>query len=168
MSTIARILRPHQTGMTEEEHVAEFLEVIRPLGLHTETDEYDWSVYIHPNADSKREAVVWVDEEEYPVFKINGRNYYCQVFFHFIRDDKSHGPESMNSDMILAITAEYMKKYPDALFNYEGSDEENIFLDKKDIDEIILQSFVPDWFSGFRSHLHTAKLNGSSDDWTLV
>lgn len=85
----------------------------------------------------------------------------------WIWDDERHGPESMNSDMILAITAEYMKKYPDALFQFEWSGDDNMFLDKTDIDNTVLQPFDPSWFGEVRSHLRSARVDKYGDEWTL-
>ena len=168
MGSTAQILRPQKTAMTEEERVAEFLEIIAPLGFETSVEKYDWSVYMRPADDFDKGVRVWVDPEDYPIYKINGVDYYREVFYDFIWDDKRHGPESMNSDMILAITAEYMKKYPDALFQFEWSDDDNMFLDKSDIDTVNSQPFVPYWFGNFKSHLRSARLNQSYDDWTLA
>ena len=77
-------------------------------------------------------------------------------------------PEKLNSDMILAITAAYMNKYPDALFNYEECSDDNMFLDKYDIDTVMARPFVPDWFRSFRGHLRSKPVNGSRTDWTLM
>ena len=87
------------------------------------------------------------DNPDDPDYSINGEKYYEVVFFDFIWDADRHGIESMNSDMILAITAEYMKKYPDAIFYCEAN-----LLDKTDIDTLMLQPFQPDWFRFFKSH----------------
>lgn len=168
MGSTAQILRPQKTAMTEEERVAEFLEIIAPLGFETSVEKYDWSVYMRPVDDFDKGVRVWVDQEYYPIYTINGTAYYREVFYDFIWDDERHGPESMNSDMILAITAEYMKKYPDALFQFEWSYDDNMFLDKRDIDTVVSQPFVPDWFGTFHSHLKSARLNQSCDDWTLA
>jgi hypothetical protein len=168
MGSTAQILRPHKTTMTTEERVADFLEIIRPLGYHTRVREYDWSIYMQPEIDSEKGVNVWVSQEDYPIYTINGVDYYREVFYDFIWDDERHGLESMNSDMILAITAKYMKKYPDALFQFEWSNDDNMFLDKSDIDTVISQPFVPDWFGVFQSHLKSARVNKSDDDWTLV
>jgi hypothetical protein len=116
MGSTAQILRPHKTTMTTEERVADFLEIIRPLGYHTRVREYDWSIYMQREIDSEKGVNVWVSQEDYPIYTINGVDYYREVFYDFIWDDERHGLESMNSDMILVITAKYMKKYPDALF----------------------------------------------------
>ncbi|HRR77249.1 MAG TPA: hypothetical protein P5191_10625 [Ruminococcus sp.] len=167
MGSSAQILRPQKTAMTTEERVAEFLKIIAPLGFETSVQKRDWSVYIRPVNDDEKGVNVWVSQKDYPIYTINGMDYYREVFYDFIWDDERHGPESMNSDMILAITAEYMKKYPDALFQYEWSNDDNMFLDKSDIDTVISQPFVPGWFGDFRSHLHSARLNKSCDDWTL-
>ncbi|MCR5806906.1 MAG: hypothetical protein K6G68_07725 [Oscillospiraceae bacterium] len=167
MGSTAQILRPEKTAMTEEERVAEFLEIIAPLGFETSVKEYDMSVYMHPKDDLEKAVNVWVDQEDYPIFTINGKDYYCEVFYDFIWNDERHGPESMNSDMILAITAEYMKRYPDALFWFEWSSDDNMFLDKSDIDTIASQPFDPDWFGSYKSHLVSARVNGSFNDWTL-
>ena len=94
-------------------------------------------------------------------------DYYREVFYDWIWDDERHGPESMNSDMILAITAEYMKKYPDALFQFEWSGDDNMFLDKADIDNTVLQPFDPSWFGEVRSHLRSARVDKYGDEWTL-
>ena len=168
MGSTAQILRPQKTAMTLEERVSDFLEIISPLGFHTKVSKYDQAVYMAPEIDSEKGVNVWVDQEDYPIYKINGVDYYREVFYDFIWDDERHGPESMNSDMILAITAEYMKKYPVALFQFEWSSDDNMFLDKSDIDTVISQPFVPDWFGVFKSHLKFARVNKSSDDWTLT
>ena len=60
------------------------------------------------------------------------------------------------------------KKYPDALFQFEWSDDDNMFLDKSDIDTVNSQPFVPYWFGNFKSHLRSARLNQSCDGWTLA
>lgn len=73
----------------------------------------------------------------------------------------------MNSDMILAIVAEYLKKYPDGLFQYEWSHEDNMFLDKTDIDMILSQPFQPSWFGDYRSHLNSSRVNEYYVDWNL-
>ena len=169
MAQTVRIVRPQRTGMTEKTRAAAFLEIIRPLGYYTEVEEnYDWSVHIQQNAGSPKYAVVWVDEEDEPIYTINGRPYYCQVFFHFIWHDKQQGPEKLNSDMILAITAAYMNKYPDALFNFEECSDDNMFLDRHDIDTVTARPFVPDWFRSFRGHLRSKPVNGSRTDCTLM
>ena len=105
MGSTAQILRPQKTAMTLEERVSDFLEIISPLGFHTKVSKYDQAVYMAPEIDSEKGVNVWVDQEDYPIYKINGVDYYREVFYDFIWDDKRHGPESMNSDMILAITA---------------------------------------------------------------
>ncbi len=73
----------------------------------------------------------------------------------------------MNSDMILSITAEYIKKYPDALFHSEWSSPESPFFDKSDIEAIISQPFQPGWFYSFKSHLHGKALDQYYDKWIL-
>ena len=167
MGSSAQILRPHKSEMTTGERVSEFLEIISPLGFQIKAEKNDRSVYMHPNGDDEKGVNLWVSREDHPIYTINGTDYYREVFFDFIWDDERYGPESMNSDMILAITAEYMKKYPDALFQYEWSCDDNMFLDKTDIDIVSSQPFVPDWFGEFRSHLHSARVNGACDEWTL-
>ena len=165
MGASAQILRPHKTTMTLEERVAEFLEIVRPLGFHTRVKGNDMQVILQPEINSSKTVRVWVNQQDYPIFTINGVGYYCEVFYDYIWDDDV--PDSMNSDMILAITAEYMKKYPDALFQFEWADDDNKFLDKSDIDAIISQPFVSDWFVDAKSHLHSAEVNRKDDSWTL-
>ena len=167
MGSTAQILSPRKTILTLEERVADFLEIIRPLGFYTKVEKYDQAVYMAPEIDSEHAVHVWVDQEDYPIYTINGVDYYREVFYDWIWDDERHGPESMNSDMILAITAEYMKKYPDALFQFEWSGDDNMFLDKMDIDNTVLQPFNPSWFGDVRSHLRSARVDKYGDEWTL-
>lgn len=168
MSSTAEIIRPKKTSMTVEERVAEFIEIITPLGFETSVEKYNCSVYMRPVNNFDKGVHVWVNQEDHPIYTINGVNYYREVFYDFIWDDERHGTERINSDMILVITAEYMKKYPDALFQFEWSNDDNMFLDKRDIDTVISQPFVPAWFGKFKSHLRSTRLNESYDDWTLT
>ncbi len=165
MASTAQILRNHKTQLTEDERVKEFLEIISPLGYDTNV-ESDNAVYMNPK-DAEKGVRVWVDQEVYPIYSINGKEYYREVFFDFVWDDERHGIESMNSDMILDIVKEYMKKYPDTLFNYEWSDEPSPFLDKADIDIVASQLFKPNWFYSYRSHLHGKALDKSHSEWIL-
>ena len=149
MGTSAMIYRNQKSGLTEAELVKEFLEIISPLGFDTEV-ESDNGIYMNPSGNHHKAVRVWVDQNDNPDdpdYSINGEKYYEVVFFDFIWDADRHGIESMNSDMILAITAEYMKKYPDAIFYCEAN-----LLDKTDIDTLMLQPFQPDWFRFFKSH----------------
>lgn len=166
MASTAQIIRHYTTRLTDEERAKEFLEIIRPLGYVAKI-KYDDSVYMTPKENDEKAVHVWVDQEEYPLYTINGIDYYREVFFDWIWDDDRHGIESMNSDMILAIVREYMKKYPDALFEFEWSHEDNKFLDKTDIDTIASQPFDPEWFGEFKSHLTSSRADKRSDDWTL-
>ena len=156
MASTAQILRNYKTGSTENERIKEFLEMISSLGYDINI-ESDNAIYMNPKGDQNKGVRVWVDREEYPIFTLNGKEYYREVFFDFIWDDERYGIESMNSDMILVIVAEYMKKYPDALFRYEWSDEADMFMDKTDIDEILSQPFQSGWFYSFKSHRNSAR-----------
>ncbi|MDE6780684.1 MAG: hypothetical protein K2J40_04395 [Ruminococcus sp.] len=166
MASTAEIVRNNKTKMSTAERVREFFEIIHPLGFDA-CEESDSAIYMKPNGNNEKGVRVWVDQKDYPIFTINGEEYYREVFFDFIWDDERHGIESMNSDMILAITAEYMKKYPDALFNYEWSSDESPFFDKRDIETIISQPFQPGWYYLFRSHLHVKALDQYHDKWIL-
>ncbi len=166
MASTAEIVRNNKTKMNIDERVREFFEIIQPLGFDAH-EESDNAIYMNPNGNYEKGVRVWVDQEDYPMFTVNGKEYYCEVFFDFIWDDERHGIESMNSDMILAITAEYMKKYPDALFQYEWSSDESPFFDKRDIETIISQPFQPGWYYLFRSHLHVKALDKYHDKWIL-
>lgn len=80
MGSTAQILRPQKTAMTEEERVAEFLEIIAPLGFETSVEKYDWSVYMRPADDFDKGVRVWVDQEDYPIYKINGVDTFVRYF----------------------------------------------------------------------------------------
>ncbi len=166
MASTAQILRNCKTKLSEDERVKEFLEIIRSLVYDTKV-ESDNAIYMNPKTNYDKGVRVWVDQEDYPIYTINGKEYYREVFFDFIWDDERHGIESMNSDMILAIVAEYLKKYPDGLFQYEWSHEDNMFLDKTDIDMILSQPFQPSWFGDYRSHLNSSRVNEYYVDWNL-
>lgn len=168
MGQSAQILRNNKTKMSTAERVKEFFEIIHPLGFFArETD--DGEIHVKPDEEARRGVWLWVDQEDYPIYTINGADYYREVFFDFVWDDKAHGIESMNSDIVLAIVAEYMKKYPDALFDacevcsYESKSP---FFDKSDIEAIISQPFQPGWTYLFKSHLHQKEL-GRWDMWSL-
>ena len=167
MGSSAEIYRKYISGATEAELVQEFFDIVAPLGYDTEA-EGNYGIYMTPKDNSDKAVRVWVDQEKYPDYSINGEDHYCVVFYDFVWDDERHGIESMNSDMILAITAEYMKKYPDALFHFEWCGEDTMFLDKTDIDTIMSQPFQPDWFYSFKSHRISSRVNKSRDDWSLV
>lgn len=166
MASTAQILRNSKTKLSEDERVKEFLEIIRSLKYDTKV-ESDNAIYMNPKGNYDKGVRVWVDQEDYPIYTINGKEYYREVFFDFIWNDQRHGIESMNSDMILAIVAEYLKKYPDALFQFEWSSDDNMFLDKTDIHTIISQPFRPDWFGEYKSHLRSSRVNEHYDDWNL-
>ena len=121
MGSSAQILRPHKSEMTTGERVSEFLEIISPLGFQIKAEKNDRSVYMHPNGDDEKGVDLRVSREDHPIYTINGTDYYREVFFDFIWDDERYGPESMNSDMILAITAEYMKNTPMHYFSMKGA-----------------------------------------------
>lgn len=164
MASTAQIVRNNKTKMSTAERVREFFEIIHPLGFVSD-EEADSAIYMTPDEEAEKGVRVWVDQEDYPIYTINGADYYREVFFDFIWDDERHGIESMNSDMILAIVAEYMKKYPDALFKYEWSSHESPFFDRSDIEAVISQSFQPGWYYLFKSHLHGKALG--HDIWSL-
>lgn len=166
MASTAQIIRNNKTKMSIAERVTEFLEIICPLGFET-CIESDDAIYMNPVGNYEKGVRVWIDQEDYPMFTINGKKYYSEVFFDFVWDDERHGTEHMNSDMILAITAEYMKKYPDALFQYEWYSNESPFFDNIDIETIISQPFQPNWYYFFRSHLHGKSLDKYNDNWIL-
>ena len=146
MGRSAQIFNNQKSTLTEDELVKEFLEIIRPLGFDIEV-ESDNGIYMNPRGNFDKGVRVWVDQSDEPLDSINGEDYYEVVFFDFIWDDERHGIQSMNSDMILAITAEYMKKYPDAIFHCEAN-----LMDKTDIDTLVSQPFQPSWFYLFKSH----------------
>ncbi|MDE6670867.1 MAG: hypothetical protein K2K16_01580 [Ruminococcus sp.] len=166
MASTAQIVRNNKTKMSTAERVIEFFEIIRPLGFDAH-EESDNAIYMNPVGNYEKGVRVWVDQEDYPMFTVNGKKYYREVFFDFIWDDERHGTESMNSDMILAITAEYMKKYPDALFQYEWYSNESPFFDKIDIETIISQPFHSGWYYLFMSHLHVKSSDKYHDKWIL-
>ena len=146
MGRSAQIFNNQKSTLTEDELVKEFLEIIRPLGFDIEV-ESDNGIYMNPRGNFDKGVRVWVDQSDEPLDSINGEDYYEVVFFDFIWDDERHGIQSMNSDMILAITAEYMKKYPDAIFHCEAN-----LMDKTDIETLVSQPFQPSWFYLFKSH----------------
>ena len=166
MASTAQILRNHRTELTEYERVEEFLEIISSLGYDTDVEK-DNAIYMKPKGCDDKGVRVWVDQEDHPIFTINGNDYYREVFFDFVWDDERHGIESMNSDMILIIVAEYLKKYPDAYFNYEWSNDDNMFMDIIDFDLLRSQPFQPGWFYLFKSHLHSSRVNEYYDEWRL-
>ena len=166
MGSTAQIIRADRPQMSEDECVSEFLEIIRPLGFLTKV-ESDNAIYMRPENDSEKGVRVWVDPEEGTIYSINAKKYYRTVFFDFIWDDERHGIEDMNSDMILSIVAEYMKKYPEALFDYEWSLGDSAFMDKTDIENVLLQPFKPDWFGTYKSHLNSRRLNDFYSEWIL-
>ncbi len=166
MASTAQILRNHRTELTEDERVKEFLEIISSLGYDTDVEK-DNAIYMKPKGSDEKGVRVWVDQEDYPIFTINGNDYYREVFFDFVWDDERHGIESMNSDMILEIVAEYLKKYPDAYFNYEWSKDDNMFMDIIDLETLKSQPFQPGWFYLFKSHLNSSRVNKYYDEWTL-
>ena len=164
MAQTAQIIRGVRNEMTTEEFTEHFLEIIRPLDY--EVSGLGDSIYLKVKDDP-------IDKEggrgvrvslgtNCPSFVINRVTQYADVFFDFLWDDERHGPESMNSDMILAITAEYMKHYPDALFHAEWY----LVLDKVDIDRIASQPFDPGWFYRYQSHLHITDDEGPGD-WII-
>ena len=167
MGSSAQIFKKQKSELTEAELVKEFLEMIAPLGYDIE-DEGDHGIYMTYKDTYDKAVRVWVDQYDEPLYSINGEGFYEVVFFDFVDDDKRYGPEGMNSDMILAITAEYMKKYPDAVFKHEGSTEDSMFLDKTDIDTLMSQPFQPSWFYLFKSHRISSRVNDSRDDWILT
>ena len=146
MGRSAQIFNNQKSTLTEDELVKEFLEIIRPLEFDIEV-ESDNGIYMNPRGNFDKGVRVWVDQSDEPLDSINGEDYYEVVFFDFIWDEERHGIQSMNSDMILAITAEYMKKYPDAIFHCEAN-----LMDKTDIDTLVSQPFQPSWFYLFKSH----------------
>ena len=146
MGRSAQIFNNQKSTLTEDELVKEFLEIIRPLGFDIEV-ESDNGIYMNPRGNFDKGVRVWVDQSDATLDSINGEDYYEVVFFDFIWDEERHGIQSMNSDMILAITAEYMKKYPDAIFHCEAN-----LMDKTDIDTLVSQPFQPSWFYLFKSH----------------
>ena len=161
MASTAQILRPIRTQITTDERVKEFLDIILPLGFDIEV-ERDKAIYMKPKDDDEKWVRVWVNQEKHPIYSINDKEYYREVLFDFIWDD-----EGMNSDMILVIVAEYMKKYSDALFNYEWSNEDNMFLDKCDISNVLSQPFQPGWYYILKSHLTSIKLGKNDYKWKL-
>lgn len=166
MASTAQILRNHRTELTEYERVEEFLGIISSLGYDTDVEK-DNAIYMKPKGCDDKGVRVWVDQGDHPIFTINGNDYYREVFFDFVWDDERHGIESMNSDMILIIVAEYLKKYPDAYFNYEWSNDDNMFMDIIDFDLLRSQPFQPGWFYLFKSHLHSSRVNEYYDEWRL-
>lgn len=167
MGSSAQIFRDQKPALTEDELVQEFLQIIAPLGYDTEIEQ-DNGIYITQKDNYDKAVRVWVDPYEEPLYSVNGTAYYEAVFFDFVDDDKRYGPEHTNSDMILAITAEYMKTYPDALFHYEGSDEDSMFFDQTDIDTFLSQPFQPGWFYLAKSHRVSKRVNDSRHDWTCT
>ena len=161
MSSSAQILRNNKTELTEYERINEFLKIITPIGYDTDI-ESDNAIYIKPKDNNEKGVRIWVEQEDYPIYLINGKEYYREVFFEFVWDD-----ESVNSDMILVITAEYMKKFPDALFQYEGRRDDSMFMDKTDIDTLISQPFQPSWFYLHKSHLNSSRVNVYDREWIL-
>lgn len=166
MGRSAEIYIKHKSEATEAELIRDFLEIVTPLGYDTSAVG-SHEVYMAHKENPDKAVRVWVHQDKYKAYTINGEDYYLVVFYDFIWDDERHGIEFMNSDMILAITAEYMKKYPDALFHYEWSKEDSMFMDKTDIDSIMLQTFQPVWFFLYKSHRISSRVNNSHDDWTL-
>ena len=169
MGSCGQIVGKYISSKTTKDYVKEFLEIISPLGYDIDYDGDD-EIYMRPAKDSERGVRVWISEKGYDdydsfIYIVNEVRFFRRVFFDFVWDDERHGIESMNTDMVLAITAEYMKKYPDALFHYEWISEESYFLDKSDIETIILKPFDPRWIYTQKSHIHWKEQNNSYS-WT--
>ncbi len=151
-ATSGQLMRAVGNEMTAEEFMAHFLEIIRPLDYEV-LDHGQCYVYLKPPPHDKecaRGISVMLTSE--PTFIVNQVQQYCYIYFEFIWDDERHEPEDMNSDMALAITNEFMKVYPDSLFHYEDSADDNMFMDKTDIDAIISQPFEPGWYYLHKTH----------------
>lgn len=167
-TTSAQIIRSVENKMNDEEFREHFLEIIRPLDY--EVIDNGATMYLKPKDDP-------IDKEGFRgisvmlsgdrSFIVNTVQQYCDVYFEFIWDDERHEPEDMNSDMALAIVNEYMKVYPDALFHYEGSADDSMFMDKADIDMIVSKPFIPGWYYLYKSHLNISRANKYGDEWTL-
>ena len=79
MASTAQILRNSKTKLTEDERVKEFLEIIRSLKYDTKV-ESDNAIYMNPKGNYDKGVRVWVDQEDYPIYTINGKEYYREVF----------------------------------------------------------------------------------------
>lgn len=164
-ATSGQIMRPVENKMTEQEFRAHFLEIIRPL--HYTVLDHGNVMYLKPKDDKECARGISLYLSGDRSFIINNVQYYCDVYFEFIWDDERYEPEDMNSDMALAITNEYMKVYPDALFHYEGSADDSMFMDKTDIDAIISKPFIPGWYYLYKTHLSISRVNKYGDEWTI-
>lgn len=160
MGSSAQLLRNEVPERDNAVCVSDFIEIIRLLGFQFEYEE-DVALYIW-REERWKGIRVYLDQEEYPIYTINGDDYYREAYFEMI----CHDEESMNSDMLLAIVMEYMKKYPDSLFHSEGHKEP--FFDKKDIEAVAAKPFHPGWYYLMNTHLQSEALNRFLSQWTIT
>lgn len=126
--------------------ICEFTGMISSLGIQFEYEnEHTLYLWKHSRPNGIRVYVDTAEPVDYP--EPFGR-YYREVFF----DAVYHDEDSVNTDLLLEITAAYMQKYPDALlFGEECSPY--LYYDKEDIDAVTAKSFDKDWFYLTKSHI---------------
>lgn len=158
MGSSAQLLRKELPQRDDDKCVNDFIEIIRPLGFQFEHEDHT-ALYIW-HEERWKGVRVYLGQEEYPTYTINGDDYYCIAYFEAIYNDE----EVINSDMLLAMVMEYMKKYPDSLFHSE--DHKEPFFDKKDIEAVAAQPFQPGWYYLMNTHLQSEALDRFLDKWS--
>ena len=126
-----------------EEIVYEFVNIIKSIDINYEY-ENETTLYLWKNIRHNGIRVYISSAEK--IEEVLGI-YYREIFFDAVYDDN----DCLNSDLLLEITVEYMKKYPDTLLFGECSNY--MYYDKQDILSVLEKPFFKEWYYLTESHI---------------
>ena len=149
MGSSMHLNRKYIPKRPRETVIRELADMVEPLGIKI-IYESAASLYLWRQTDIEgvhKGIRVYADTAKENKYPEPFGMYYREIFFEAVYDDD----EVMNSDLLLEMTAAYMKKYPDTLLLGECSPY--LYYDKQDIDAVMAQPFRADWYYMTKSHI---------------